>query len=136
MTTVTMEMIQFLLNDINDKAKKEREDYAKANAIMATSFMETIGEIVTGGRSDLDKLCKLNTFKGNEGKYYDRMTKLQAHLNTHMPGCENWVSWAMNQVASKDEDDATECNIDQKWGMQAEKVKEFSARVYRLLVNT
>ena len=131
MTAVTMEMLQVLLNDVNERAKQDREELTQANKVLMTTMMEKLGDMNRGGKNDLDKICKLSSFKGEERKFHEWITKLQAHLTTHMTGCEGWLTWAMSMTT----DDATEASVDVKWGAQAEKVKEFSSKVYRLLVN-
>ena len=103
------------------------------NAENIKVMTETMKEILHN-KKDIDKVCRPGIFKGVEGKYHEWNTKLMAHLRSHYQHCDKWIAWALN-LPNEKEDDATEGNINLKWGDESTKVMEFSSRVYSLLVS-
>ena len=137
MTTVTMEMIQLLLDNVDKRNREDKEKQDETNKMIMKTMTEAIASMSRPNKKyDLDKACKLSMFKGHEGKFNEWIIKLKAQVTTQVSGSEAWMNWAMNMTPTKEMPDATELNIDEKWGPQmTDAVKEFSGQMFKLLVN-
>ena len=130
-------MLQLLLDNIDKKSKEDKDKQDETNKTIMKTMTDAIAALSKPSKKyDLDKSCKLSLFKGHDGKFNEWIIKLKAQVTTQVKGSDAWMGWAMNMTPTKEMPDATELNIDEKWGPQMrDDVKEFSAQIFKLLVN-
>lgn len=128
---VTVEAMQAMMahlqeQNANNLATLARQQMEALQAIVARSMRAQS----TGGMTDTRGIGRPVTFKGDEGKYAEWKAKLNAYLRIMTAESDGWMKWACNEGQT-----ITEESLDLEFGQQSGVVKEFSIKLYSILMS-